>query len=322
MNERFSGANILVTGGTGMIGRQVVSKLIDVGASVTIASLDRIEVHSRATHEFVDLTDFGACQRVCAGRDYVFHLAGVKGSMEVSTTMLASHFVPTMMMNTNVLEACRKGGVQNVLITSSIGAYEAGDVLKEGELGVFSGPPLDFAGWAKRMGEMQIFAYQKQYGLNHYSVVRPSAVYGPGDNFDPKSAMVVPALMAKIRSGQKIDVWGDGNAVRDIAYSADIADGVLAAMVKGSEGYLNLGSGRGITIRQLVETLREFIEFEYEFDTSKPSGKGQKLLDIGKAQRLIGYEPKTSLRDGLEATWRWYLENEDEHEKKQNYFRN
>ena len=319
--NQFLGKKVLVTGGSGMIGRQVVRYLCDAGAHVLVASLDRVVVDSRAEHKFADLTNFGLCKELCAGCDYVFHLAGVKGSMEVSATMLASHFVPTMMLNTNVLEACRVSGVGKVIYTSSIGAYENADLFVEQPLGGYQGPPLDFAGWAKRMGELQIFAYQKQYGFENFSIVRPSAVYGPGDNFDPATAMVVPSLMAKIKRGEPIDVWGDGSAVRDIAFSKDIAQGILLAILKGTDGYMNLGSGHGVSIRQLVETLHSFIEFEYKFDTNKPSGKGQKLLDISKAHKLINYEPMTSLRAGLEETWNWYLNNPDEHTNKQNYFK-
>jgi len=317
----FSGKNILVTGGSGMIGREVVKFLCEANAKVVVASLDRIIIDERAQYQFADLRDFAVCKQLCSSKDFVFHLAGVKGSMEVSTTMLASHFVPTLMMNTNVLEACRTEGAGKVVVTSSIGAYEPSDYFVEKPLGSYDGPPLDFAGWAKRMGELQIYAYKKQFGLENFAIVRPSAVYGPGDNFDPKSAMVVPSLMAKILSGEKIDVWGDGKAVRDIAFSRDIAEGIILAVLNGTDGYVNLGSGTGVSIKDLVETLRSFIDFEYEFDTSKPSGKGQKLLDITKAQKLLGYEPSTTLRQGLEETWKWFLANTNEHVLKQNYFR-
>lgn len=319
--DQFLGKKALVTGGSGMIGRQIVRYLCNAGASVVVASLDRVVVDSRAEHKFADLTNLALCKDLCAGCDYVFHLAGVKGSMEVSSTMLASHFVPTLMLNTNVLEACRVCNVGKIIYTSSIGAYENADIFIEQPIGEYKGAPLDFAGWAKRMGELQIFAYQKQFGAGNFHIVRPSAVYGPGDNFDPETAMVVPSLMAKIKRGEPIDVWGDGSAVRDIAFSKDIAEGILLAVLKGTDGYMNLGSGHGVSIRELVETLHSFIEFEYKFDISKPSGKGQKLLDISKARKILNYEPKTSLREGLEETWNWYVNNPEEHTKRQNYFK-
>ncbi len=318
--ESFRGKNCLVTGGTGLIGRQVVDILCGAGAQVTIVSLDKVEVDARASQVYGDLTSLDFCREITKGRDAVFHLAGVKGSMEVSKTMLASHFVPTLMLNTNILEACRANQVGKIVYTSSIGAYADADLFQEKELGSYDGPPLDFAGWAKRMGELQIYAYKVQHGLKNFAIVRPCAVYGPGDNFDPKSAMVVPSLIAKIREGQPLEVWGDGSAVRDIAYSRDIAEGVILALHHGTDGYVNLGSGKGVTVRELVEALRSFLDFEYRFDTSKPSGQGKKLLDISKAKALLGYEPRTPLAEGLKATWDWYLAHQDEHLKKQNYF--
>lgn len=318
--SEFVGKKVLVTGGSGMIGRHVVKLLADAQAEVTVVSLDKIHPDPRAEYLYADLTNYEACKSICSQKNFVFHLAGVKASMQISTTMVASHFVPTMMMNTNVLEACRIHNVERVLYTSSIGAYEADSNYCEKELGVFDGPPLDFAGWAKRMGELQIAAYQKQYGLKNFSVVRPSAVYGPGDNFNPFTAMVVPALLAKIKTASVVEVWGDGQAIRDIAFSEDIAEGIILAMIKGTEGYVNLGSGKGISIRELVETMQEIVPFEYNFDLSKPAGKKQKLLNLDKAEKKLGFKPQTDLKTGLKKTWDWFNQNPGEFLKKQNYF--
>jgi len=168
---------------------------------------------------------------------------------------------------------------------------------------------------------LQIAAYQKQFGLVNFCVARPSAVYGPGDNFDPATAMVVPALLAKIKTGEIVEVWGDGKAVRDIAFSEDIAEGLLLAILRGTAGYVNLGSGSGITIRELVESMQKIVPFEYAFDPSKPSGKKEKLLNLDKAKKILGYEPKTFLQEGLARTWNWFLQNGEEHTKKMNYFK-
>jgi GDP-L-fucose synthase len=319
--SEFTGKRVLVTGGTGMIGRHVTHLLGNAQAKVTVVSLDNIRPDPRAEYLHADLTNYEICRELTQRKDFVFHLAGIKASMEISTTMVASHFVPTLMMNTNVLESCRLNQVGRVLYTSSIGAYEAESDFVEKELGQFEGPPMDFAGWAKRMGELQIAAYQKQYGLKHFSIVRPSAVYGPGDNFDPATAMVVPSLFGKIKSGQLVEVWGDGSAVRDIAFSEDVAEGIILSILKGSDGYVNLGSGVGITIRDLVQVMREITPFEFKFDTSKPSGKKQKLLNLTKAKRILGYVPMTNLKKGLGKTWKWFRENSTEHENRHNYFR-
>jgi GDP-L-fucose synthase len=319
--RHFEGQRILVTGGTGLIGRQVVQILCGAGANVTIVSLDRVKVSDQAEHIYGDLTDFEFCKDITYGVDCVCHLAGIKGSAAVSTSMVASHFVPTLMMNTNVLEASLVNDVPKVVYTSSIGAYASTEIFRESDYRLDS-LPMDFAGWAKRVAELQIDAYHTQYGRNNFAIVRPSNVYGPGDNFDPENAMVVPSLMYRVRQGENpLHVWGDGSAVRDFVFSRDVAEGVLLALHHGTAGgFVNLGSGRECTIRQLVETLSAFLDFDYEFDTSKPSGYPKRLMDIDRARELIGYDPATSLLDGLKETWAWYLEHEDEHECKKNYF--
>jgi GDP-L-fucose synthase len=319
----FAGRSALVTGGTGLIGRQVVDQLVAAGASVRIVSLDQVKVNDRAEHILGDLTNFELCREVTRGMDFVFHLAGIKGSAKVSQTHLASHFVPTLMFNVNVLEASRLNKVQKLVYTSSIGAYANGEVFKEGEPGDFHDAPMDFAGWAKRMAELQVHAYRVQYGMESFAIVRPSNVYGPGDNFDPENAMVVPTLMYRVHSKEDpVVVWGDGSAIRDIVYSRDVAEGVILALHHGTKGrYVNLGAGRGYSIRELVETLQGVVPFNYRFDATKPSGFPKRVMDITLARQLIDYNPSTSLADGLKASWDWYVANRDEYKKKKNYFR-
>jgi GDP-L-fucose synthase len=319
----FAGRSALVTGGTGLIGRQVVDQLVAAGASVRIVSLDQVKVNDRAEHILGDLTNFELCREVTRRMDFVFHLAGIKGSAKVSQTHLASHFVPTLMFNVNVLEASRLNKVQKLVYTSSIGAYANGEVFKEGEPGDFHDAPMDFAGWAKRMAELQVHAYRVQYGMENFAIVRPSNVYGPGDNFDPENAMVVPTLMYRVHSKEDpVVVWGDGSAIRDIVYSRDVAEGVILALHHGTKGrYVNLGAGRGYSIRELVETLQGVVPFNYRFDATKPSGFPKRVMDITLARQLIDYNPSTSLADGLKASWDWYVANRDEYKKKKNYFR-
>jgi len=257
----FSGKNILVTGGTGLIGRQVVDILINAGAKVTIVSLDKIKVHDEAEHIYGDLSSLDFCKQITAGAELVCHLAGIKGAVDVTKAKPASFFVPLLMMNTNMLEACRLNKVSKVVYTSSIGAYASAEIFKETEN--LEGPPMDmFPGWAKRMAELQIQAYKIQYGLDNFAVVRPCNVYGPGDNFDPDNAMVIPTLMYRIYHKENpVVVWGDGSAVRDFAYSRDVAEGVLLALYYGTKSsFVNLGSGKGYTVKELVETLHSFIE--------------------------------------------------------------
>ena len=319
--KSFKGKNAVVTGGTGLIGRQIVNILSDAGVHVKVVSLDKIVVDDRAEHIFGDLTNFEFCKEVTRDIDFVFHVAGIKGSIKVTKTKPASFFVPLLMFNTNVLEACRINKVKKVVYTSSIGAYASAEIFREDKN--LEGPPMDmFPGWAKRMAELQIKAYKAQYGLENFSIVRPCNVYGPGDNFDPDNAMVIPTLMCRIYNKENpVTVWGDGSAIRDFAYSKDVAEGIILALYHGTKsGFVNLGSGEGYSIRELVETLNSFLDFNYEFDTSKPSGFPRRIMDISLAKELIDYNPTTSLLDGLKETWQWYLNNQDEYKKKQNYF--
>ena len=176
--KSFWGRNAVVTGGTGLIGRQVVTILCDAGARVRVVSLDDLNIDSRAKHVYGDLTSFDFCKEITKDMDFVFHLAGIKGSIEVTRSKPASFLVPLLMFNTNVLEACRLNRVGKVIYTSSIGAYSSAEVFREGENQ--EGPPMDmFPGWAKRVAELQVEAYRQQYGQKNFAVVRPCNVYGP-----------------------------------------------------------------------------------------------------------------------------------------------
>ena len=318
----YAGRNCLITGGTGMIGREIATLLADAGANVRVVSLDRVKIHDKVDHVYGDLTDFGFCKEQTKDMDCVFHVAGIKGSIKITVEKPASCFVPLLMFNTNVLEACRRNKVPKLVYTSSIGAYSAAEVFIESEE-EDQGSPMDtYPGWAKRMAEMQIQAYRIQYGLNDYSIVRPCNVYGPGDNFDPENAMVVPTLMSRIHNEEDpVVVWGDGTDIRDFAYTRDVAEGTILALHHGTGGrYVNLGSGTGVSIKELVETLHSFLDFNYQFDPTKPKGFPRRVMDITLARELIDYNPSTVLRDGLETTWRWFLNNQDEFKYKQNYF--
>jgi GDP-L-fucose synthase len=134
--------------------------------------------------------------------------------------------------------------------------------------------------------------------------------------------MVIPSLMYRIHHKENpLKVWGDGSAIRDFAYSRDVAEGIIQALYYGTNAsFVNLGSGQCVTIRELVETLNSFIDFKYEFDATKPSGFPKRVMDISLARELIYYNPTTSLLDGLRRTWEWYISNQDEYKKKKNYF--
>lgn len=317
----FDGSEVLITGGTGLIGRQVVDILVEAGANVTIVSLDKNTVNNKAKHLVADLTDFKTCLEITEGMDYVFHVAGIKGSLKVTLEKPASSFIPILMMNTNLLEAARRNKAKKVLYTSSVGAYSSAEVFKENEGS--DGDPMDaFPGYAKRVAEQQVLAYKIQYGLTNFAIVRPANIYGPGDNFDPENAMVIPSLMARITSGENpLKIWGDGSAIRDFAYSSDVAEGIILALYHGTEGgFVNLGSGTECTIKELVETLQRVTKFDFEFDKSKPSGFPKRVMDISLARKMIEYNPTVSLEEGLRRTWEWFCEKPKEYLQKQNYF--
>jgi GDP-L-fucose synthase len=324
LNFFFDNKNILITGGTGLIGRFVVSKLCNLNAKVTVVSLDDLVLDDRAKYIKGDLTSFEFCKEISKNTDYAFHLSGIKGSVKVTIEKPASFFVPLLMMNTNFLEACRLNNVNRLVYTSSIGAYSSREIFVESEEDS-NKPPMDmFPGWAKRMAEMQIQAYKKQYNLKNFFAVRPCNVYGPGDNFDPENAMVIPTLMNRIFSKEDpVIIWGDGSAIRDFAYAADIADGVILTIVNGTGDFdfLNLGSGNGYTIRELVETLSEITKFNYKFDENKDSGFPRRIMNIDNAKKILGYSPKFSLKEGLKETWSWYIKHSSQTVKRHNYFK-
>jgi len=326
----FYEKNILVTGGTGLIGRQIVDILVETGAHVTVASLDDVDTHPKAKKIHADLCDFSTCKRITYEIEYVFHLAGIKASPKITLERPATFFVPLLMMNTNILEASRLNGIGQLVYTSSIGAYGVSEIFRESENS--DAPPMDtFPGWAKRMAEKQIEAYRIENGIG-YSIVRLANVFGPGDNFDPENAMVISSLMAKIRRGDNpVVVWGDGSPVRDFLYSKDAAEGIIQALYCGTQTYsltqndpqnefINLGSGVGYSIRELVETLHSFIDFNYEFNMEGASFS-KRIMDISLARKHLHFEPQVSLKEGLMKTWKWYNDNYNEHLKKKNYFK-
>lgn len=323
--KHFDGKNVLVTGGTGMIGRQVVDILDAAGACIKVVSLDRLVVNERAEHIVGDLAEFSFCREICYDMDYVCHVAGIGASVMSAKTRIASHLVPMLQMNTNMLEAARLSGAHRVVFTSSVGAYADADVFRESDYQLES-TPMDFAGWAKRMAEAQIYAYNVEHGLENFAVIRPPNVYGPGDNFHPEHALVVPSLMFRIHRGDDpLVVWGDGTCERDFVYSRDVAEGIILTLWHGMPqppGFMNIGSGCVHTIRELVETLNSFIDFNYAFDTTKPTGVRRRLLDISLAREFLGYNPTTSLEQGLRATWEWFVSHPEDFIHKQCYFEN
>jgi len=320
----FKDKKVLVTGGTGMIGRQLVELLVTKGAKVYVVSLDTA-VNLPAEVQFVraDLTDFKNCLECCQGMDYVFNLIGVKGSPKMCREQPASFMVPMLQFNTNMMEAARRNNVKWYLYTSSVGVYQPAEIFKEDDVWkTFPSPNDRFAGWAKRIGELQAEAYAIQYGWNNVSIVRPANVYGPYDNFDPENAMVIPSLIRKAHENDVLSVWGDGSPIRDFIHSRDVALGMIYAVENQICEPLNLGSGTGVSIREIVEMVVEGCDFpiKVEWDTTKPAGDHKRILDMSRANSY-GFETSVSLREGILETIRWFNENREIIDMRHNAFR-
>ncbi|HEX9722266.1 MAG TPA: NAD-dependent epimerase/dehydratase family protein [Candidatus Paceibacterota bacterium] len=321
----YNGKNTLVTGGTGLIGRPLVEMLIDAGAKVRIASLDdSSRAHPQAEFMQVDLTDKNNCMKAAEGMDMVFHLAGIKGSPKMTQEKPASFFVPTILFNTNMMEAARKSEVERYLFTSTVGVYSPAEIFSEDDVWkTFPSENDKFAGWAKRMGELQVEAYAIEYGWDKVAIVRPANVYGPYDNFDPANAMVIPSLVKRALDGENpLVVWGDGSPVRDFIHAKDVAKGMLLALEKCPGYPINLGSGEGVQIKEIVEIIVNNMERKpkVEWDTSKPSGDKKRLMDISRA-RALGWKPEVSIEEGIKEVMQWYKENKDIVEKRYNVFK-
>lgn len=312
----FSGKQVLVVGGTGLIGSPLVELLIEEEAEVYVVSMDH---PSRANPEAIfkqsDLREPKNCLLACQGMDYVFSLFGVKGSPLMTAKRPATFFVPTITVNTNLMEAARQAGVKGYLYTSSVGVYPPAEVFYEDDM--WKGFPSEndkFAGWAKRMGELQAEAYKIEYGWNDITIIRPPNVYGPRDNFESENSMVVPSLIKRAvkasETGQPLLVWGDGTPERDFIHAKDVAFGMLLAARYGVGGIYNVGSGTTTTIRQLAETIVRHLPTKVEivWDTSRPSGDRKRVMDISRI-RAIGFESEISLDEGLHETIQWYLKN-------------
>jgi GDP-L-fucose synthase len=322
----YKNKKVLVTGGTGLIGQPLVQLLLDSGARVRVASLDDpSRVNPKAEFMRGNLMDWNFCRQITEGMDYVFHVAGIKGSVGLGKTRAASFLVPHLLMNTLMMEAAHKAGVERYLYTSSIAVYAPAELLCEDH--AWDGPPHPtdrYAGWAKRMGELQAEAYKTEYGWDKVAIVRPANVYGPYDNFDPQTAMVIPALIARVASGENpLVVWGDGSAVRDFIYSRDCAEGMLLALEKAANGVpINLGSGHRISIKQLVDAICSCFPNppRVEWDTTKPAGQAVRVMDTSRAKEVLGFAPRTSLQQGIQETVAWYLANRAESLKRYNVF--
>ena len=321
--SKFEGQRVLVTGGGGMIGRSLVKMLLERGAKITIADLTiPSDLPEGVDFKRADLRYFDQCQKLCLGEaDYVFNLVGVKGSPKMCAEQPADFMVPMLQFNTNMMEAARLAKVKWYLYTSSVGVYHPAEVFKEDDVwGTFPSPNDRFAGWAKRMGELQAEAYSIQYGWDKVSIVRPANVYGRYDNFDPANAMVIPSLIRKAHENEILEVWGDGSPVRDFIHADDVARGMIFVVENEITKPVNLGSGDGLTIRTIAETIAREFDRDIQWLIDKPAGDLKRVFDMSRA-KSYGFTTEVSIEDGIADTIRWFLDNREMIDKRYNAFR-
>lgn len=305
----YKNKKILVTGGTGLIGRPLVEMLVAQGARVTVVSLDDPPRPLKGCDFFkLDLREMSNCVAACEGQQIIFQLAGIKGSPVATKTKPASFFVPTLQFSTNMMEAARLADAEWYLNTSSVGVYGPAEIFYEDA--VWDDKPSThdkFAGWAKRIGEMQAEAYRIEYGWNKVSIVRPANVYGPWDSFSDESAMVVPSLIKKaLNENEPLTVWGDGSPIRDFIHARDVARGMMLVVENSVTDPVNLGSGVGISIKNMAEMIANLTGRALLWDAAKPNGDAKRLMDMKRASEL-GFKCDISLEDGIKETINWYI---------------
>jgi GDP-L-fucose synthase len=310
MDNIYEGKKVFIPGGSGMVGHAICDMLLEKGAKVTVASLDE---PSRAPKgaEFIkaNLMDYDLCRQLCEGKDYVFNLTGVKGSQITCKERPALYFERSMILSTNMLRAARAAKVARYLFTSSYSVYAAAPVFYEDD--VFKTQPSDNDwgnAWGKRIGELQVEAYRREFRQDNICVVRPASVFGPYDLFSP-DGMVVSALTYRaVEDKPPLVVWGDGSAVRDFIYCKDIARGMMIMLDKMPDKPVNLGSGHGYSIKELAETVCRHVDpsIELVFDATKPSGDPKRVMNVERA-KSYGFVTQYSLDDAIHETVEWYM---------------
>lgn len=305
---------ILVTGGTGLVGRELVELLVKNDATVTSISLDANNFDKNWGVEYLqqDLRDFQTCVKGCKNKDLVFHIAGIKGSPVLTKSKQYTFFTNFLQMNTNMIAAMYDADIERGLYTSTVGTYGPAKVFYEDKLWEQNPSKNDwFAGWAKRMGEVQTDAYKEQYSEQKVSVIKPVNIFGKFDNFDLRTSTLVPSLIRKVYEAEdEVEVWGDGSAERDIVHAKDVARAAIFAVTNKIDYPLNIGRGYGVSIKTLIETLIKVSgkNLNIKYDLTKPKGDDARIANVDKLINL-GFKFETSLEEGLKETYDWYKEN-------------
>jgi GDP-L-fucose synthase len=304
----LDGRRVMITGGGGFLGTAVVDR---------VRRHDVADVFVPRSRDY-DLRRRADIDRALAdGRpDVIIHLAAVVGGIGANRENPGRFFYENAIMGIELMEAARLAGVEKFVTIGTVCAYPKFTPVPFHEDDLWIGYPEETNapyGLAKKMLLVQGQAYRAQYGMNAIFLL-PVNLYGPGDNFDPSSSHVIPALIKKCVDAREagaasIEVWGTGSASREFLYVDDAAEGiVLAADRYDDEAPVNLGVGREITIRELVELIVRLTRFpgEIVWDTTKPDGQPRRALDTSRAREAFGFVAETSFEDGLRATIEWY----------------
>ena len=316
MNDRdsFRGRNVLVTGGAGLIGHELVAQLLDRGAYVraTVFRERKLEMsHPKLEVVPCDLMEADVCAQVVKGMDVVLHAAayirGVQGQQADPAALVMRNLVPSVQM---IDASCREGVDRFGWIGSSTVYPDADHPFQEEE--AFLSDPLDrYFGiaWVKRYCEKLCMHFHR-CTRTRFAIVRSGAIYGPHERFSLTDGHVLPALIMKAH--ERLDpfpVWGDGGDVRDFVYVSDFAEGLLSAVQRHAEADpVNIATGVGSSIRDVVRILLEEEGYSPQvvYEKDRPAVNRSRLLDVSKARKLLRYEAKVPLREGLRKTMQWY----------------
>jgi len=310
-NMELKNKKILITGGAGFLGSFVVKKLIEKDLSPENIFVPRAEEY--------DLRRWENCPKAVQGQEVVIHLAAKVGGIGYNLEHSGELFYDNIIMGVQMMEAARQASVEKFVAIGTICAYPKFTPVPFKEEDLWNGYPEETNapyGLAKKMLLVQAQAYRQQYGFNAIYLL-PVNLYGPRDNFDPRSSHVIPALIKKVAEAEKegksyIEVWGTGKATREFLYVEDAAEGIILATEKYDKPEpVNLGSGMEISIKDLVELICRLMNFkgEIKWDTTKLDGQPRRCLDTNRAEREFGFKAKTDFETGLKKTIGWYLAN-------------
>ena len=309
MSGFFENRRIVVTGGAGFLGSYIIEGLQRRGCK-------NILVPKIEDYDLVNIKDIVRMYEDMKP-DIVIHLAAVVGGIGANREHPGEFFYKNLMMGVQLIEQGRLRNIEKFVATGTVCAYPKFTPVPFKEDDLWSGYPEETNapyGLAKKMLLVQSQSYRAEYGFNSIFLL-PVNLYGPGDNFDPASSHVIPALIKKcvdaIDSGaDHIECWGTGSASREFIYAADAAEGILLATeyFNGAEP-VNIGAGFEITIKELVEKIVKLTGFkgEIQWDSSRPDGQPRRCLDTSRAKEYFGFEAKTSFDEGLKATIDWYI---------------